>query len=145
MLFVLRSSFFLLPPGTTIVVETLLTSEPMATITIDVPDELSEQLQQLGDRLPQLLQQCLQQPPLPARVYRHVLSFLASQPTPAEIANFRPTEDMQARLQELVVKAKEGELSASEVEELAEYERIEHVMVMLKLGNLPYLAAPPTS
>jgi hypothetical protein len=117
----------------------------MATITIDVPDELSEQLQQLGDRLPQLLQQCLQQPPLPARVYRYVLNFLASQPTPTEIANFRPTEDMQARLQQLVMKAKEGDLSASETEELAEYERIEHVMVMLKLGNLPYLTAPPTS
>jgi len=117
----------------------------MATITIDVPDELSEQLQQLGDRLPQLLQQCLQQPPLPARVYRYVLSFLASQPTPAEIANFRPTEDMQARLEELVMKAKEGNLSASEAEELTEYERIEHVTVMIKLGNLPSLAAPPTS
>ncbi len=31
----------------------------MATITIEVPDELSEQLAQLGDRLPDLLRQCL--------------------------------------------------------------------------------------
>jgi hypothetical protein len=43
------------------------------------------------------------------------------------------------------MKAKEGDLSASEAEELAEYERIEHVIVMIKLGNLPSLEAPPTS
>ncbi|NER80367.1 MAG: hypothetical protein F6K42_12460 [Leptolyngbya sp. SIO1D8] len=116
----------------------------MATITIDVPDELSEQLQQLGDRLPQLLQQCLQQPPLPARVYHYVLSFLASQPTPAEVASFRPTEEMQTRLRELVAKSKEGDLSEAEAQELTEYERIEHLIVMLKLGNLPYLTAPAT-
>ena len=117
----------------------------MTIITIDVPDELSEQLLQLGDRLPQLLQQCLQQPPLPARVYRHVLSFLASQPTPAEIASFRPTVEMQTRLRELVTKSKEGDLSESEAQELDEYERIEHLMVMLKLGNLPSLTAQATS
>ena len=117
----------------------------MATITIDVPDELSEQLQQLGDRLPQLLQQCVQQPPLPATVYRYVLNFLASQPTPEEIANFRPTDAMQARLHDLVAKSKEGDLTAAEAEELEEYERIEHLMVMIKLGNLPYLTAPASS
>jgi hypothetical protein len=117
----------------------------MATITIDVPDELSEQLQQLGDRLPQLLQQCVQQPPIPAKVYRYVLNFLASQPTPEDIANFRPTDEMQARLRELVAKSKNGNLSTAEAEELGEYERIEHLMVMIKLGNLPYLTAPAQS
>lgn len=118
---------------------------PMASITIDVPDELSEQLKQLGDRLPELLQQCVRQPPLPANVYRYVLNFLASQPTPAEIADFRPTDEMQARLRELVTKNQEGGLSTAEAEELAEYERIEHLVVMIKLGNLPYLTAPDPS
>ena len=41
--YALRSYFFFFPPGTTIALETLFTSEPIATITIDVPDELSEQ------------------------------------------------------------------------------------------------------
>jgi hypothetical protein len=64
-------SAFCLPPsafiGITIPTDIVSSQQPMATITIDVPDERSEQLQQLGGRLPQLLQQCLQQPPLPAR------------------------------------------------------------------------------
>lgn len=110
-----------------------------------MPDELSEQLQQLGDRLPEVLQQCLQQPPLPARVYHYVLNFLANQPTPAEVTSFRPTEGMQTRLRELVAKSKEGDLSESEAQELADYERIEHLMVMLKLGNSPYLTTQATS
>lgn len=113
----------------------------MAIITLEVPDELSEQLQALGERLPDLLQQALQQPPLPARVYKYVLTFLASQPSPEEVANFRPTEEMQTRLRELVHKSHTGALSEMEAQELDEYERIEHLIVMLKLGNLPHLSA----
>ena len=73
----------------------------MATITIEVPDELSEQLAQLGARLPDLLRQCRQQPVLPANVYRYILD-LTSQPTPEQIAAFRPTPEMQQRLQSLL-------------------------------------------
>ncbi|MFM6453285.1 MAG: hypothetical protein ACKPH7_15900 [Planktothrix sp.] len=48
----------------------------MAQITIEVPDDLSTKLMQLGDQLPELLRQCLVQPPLPAQVYRYILNFL---------------------------------------------------------------------
>jgi hypothetical protein len=63
----------------------------VATITIELPDDLSEQLAQLGDRLPELLRQCVQQAVLPAHVYRYILDFLLSQPTPEKIAAFRPS------------------------------------------------------
>ena len=42
----------------------------MALFTIEIPEELSSQLTQLGDKLPELLHQCLVQSPLPAQVYR---------------------------------------------------------------------------
>lgn len=111
----------------------------MATITIEVPDEWSEQLTRLGDRLPELLRQCLQRPVLPANVYRYILDFLTSQPTPEQIQSFRPTPEMQERLQALVAQSKNGSLTPDERSELDEYERIEHLIVMLKLGNLPHL------
>ena len=38
------------------------------------------------------------QPPLPAQVDRYILNFLSSQPTRSEIAEFRPTPEMQSRL-----------------------------------------------
>lgn len=126
----------------------------MATITIEVPDELSEQLAQLGDypygelrsnRLPDLLRQCLQQPVLPANVYRYILDFLTSQPTPEQIAAFRPTPEMQERLRSLLAKSNHEALSPEERRELEEYERIEHLVIMLKLGNLPYLTQQPSA
>ncbi|YAF95387.1 MAG: hypothetical protein AB3A66_22965 [Nodularia sp. CChRGM 3473] len=111
-------------------------------ITIDVPDELREQLAQVGDRLPELLALSLQQPPLPARIYHYILNFLASQPTPEQIIAFRPTPEMQIRLQTLLVRSKAGELTLPEQQELDEYERIEHLIVMLKTGSLPHQIAP---
>ncbi|WOB43515.1 hypothetical protein HNI00_10360 [Thermoleptolyngbya oregonensis NK1-22] len=117
----------------------------MAIITIEVPDDLSEQLVQLGDRLPELLRQCVQQPPLPAQVYRYVLDFLTSQPTPEQIAAFRPLPEMQERLSALLMKNQNGALTSAELSELSEYERIEHLIMMLKLGSLPYLTQPSAS
>ena len=111
----------------------------MAKITLEVPDELSEQLAQIGNRLPELLALSIQQPPLPARIYQYILNFLASEPTPEEILAFRPTAEMQSRLQTLLARSQAGELTTTEQRELDEYERIEHLMIMLKAGNLPYL------
>jgi len=116
----------------------------MATITIEVPDELSEQLAQLGDRLPELLRQCLQQPVLPANIYRYILDFLTSQPMPEQIAAFRPTLAMQERLRSLLAKSHAEILTPAERQELDEYERIEHLIIMLKLGTLPYLTRQPS-
>ena len=74
----------------------------MATVTIEVPDELSELVAQAGDRLPELLAQSLREPTLPAHVYRYVLDFLASQPTPEQVAAFGPTAEMKDRLRTLL-------------------------------------------
>ena len=115
----------------------------MAKITLEIPDELSEQLTQLGERLPELLALSLQQPPLPARIYRYILDFLASNPTPEQILAFRPTEEMQERLQTLLTRNSSGELTPTEKNELDEYERIEHIIVMLKAGSLPYVTSTP--
>ncbi len=111
----------------------------MTTITIEVPDELSELLARAGDRLPELLALSLQQPALSAYIYRHILNFLASQPTTQQIAAFGPTPEMTERLRTLLARQAAGEITPAEKAELDEYERIEHLMVMIKAGNLPYL------
>jgi glutamate-1-semialdehyde aminotransferase len=111
----------------------------MVKITLEVTEELSEKLEKLGDRLPEVLSQSLEQQTLPAHVYRHVLNFLASNPTHQQISEFRPTSEMQERLQRLLAASKSGVLTESERFELDEYERIEHLMVMLKSGSLTFL------
>ncbi|AFY54477.1 hypothetical protein Riv7116_1938 [Rivularia sp. PCC 7116] len=109
----------------------------MPKITLEVPEELSQQLAILGDeRLIELLTLSLQQPPLAAHTYRYILDFLSTNPTPEEIANFRPTPEMQKRLRLLVERSKSGDITERERIELNEYERIEHLVIMLKSGNL---------
>jgi hypothetical protein len=111
----------------------------MAKITLDIPDELSEQLAQVGDRLPELLRLSLQQPVIPAHIYRYILDFLVNQPTSDQIIAFRPTAEMTERLQTLLSRSQAGILTPVEQQELDEYERIEHLMMMLKAGNLSCL------
>lgn len=111
----------------------------MATVTIEVPDELSELVAQAGDRLPELLARSLREPTLPAHVYRYVLDFLASRPTPQQVAAFGPTQEMTDRLRTLIEREGKGEIAPAEKAELEEYERLEHLMVMIKSGNLRHL------
>jgi hypothetical protein len=112
----------------------------MATITLEIPEELSSQLDAARDRLPELLALSLQQPPLAAHIYRSILDFLASNPTPEQIAAFSPTPEMQERLHILLARSKADALSPTEHAELDEYERIEHLMVLIKAGSLPFLS-----
>lgn len=107
----------------------------MPKITLEVSEELSQQLAQLGDRLPELLALSLQEAAVPTQ-YRYILDFLASNPTPEQIADFKPIPEMQARLRTLLARSKAGELAPSELKELDEYERIEHLMVMIKAAKL---------
>jgi hypothetical protein len=111
----------------------------VAKITLEVSDELSERLAEVSDRLPELLALSLQQPALPAHTYRYILDFLASNPAPEQIAAFGPTPAMQERLRTLLERSKSGNLTPTEQAELDEYERIEHLLVLLKAGNLSYL------
>jgi hypothetical protein len=112
----------------------------MRTITLDLPDELADQLARVRDRLPELLALSLQQPAVPAHIYRTILTFLASGPTPAQIAAFSPAPEAQQRLRILLERSQAGVLTPIEQAELDELERIEHIVAMMKTGALSTLA-----
>jgi hypothetical protein len=113
----------------------------MQTITLAVPDDLADQLAQIRDRLPELPALSLLQPAMPAHIYREILAFIAGNPTPDQIAAFGPTPQMQQRLLTLLERERDGTLTAAEETELAEFEQIEHLMVMIKARVLPFLPA----
>ncbi len=64
----------------------------MPKITLEVSEELSEQLAQLGDRLPALLALSLQQPALSAHIYSTDISsiFLPAIPHPSKLLSLSP-------------------------------------------------------
>ncbi|MEY3403763.1 MAG: hypothetical protein AN487_08535 [Anabaena sp. CRKS33] len=116
----------------------------MPKITLEISEELSQQIAQIGiDTLPELLALSLQQSPIPTQIYQYILNFLASNPTPPQIAEFKPTPEMQDRLRTLLIQSKADKLTPRELQELNEYERIEHLIVMIKAGNLSYLSNNP--
>jgi hypothetical protein len=90
----------------------------MATITIQIPDELAQRLEPLQNRLPELLWQLLEVTKKPTTtepeiktntadipaVYREVLDFLSETPTPQDIVSFKVSQNAQTRLQNLLDK-----------------------------------------
>lgn len=113
----------------------------MPTITLDVSDEVAAQLGATSERLSELIVLSLQQPALPAHIYRFILDFLARNPAPEELAAFGPTDEMRERLQLLLNRSRSDSLTPGEQAELDEYERIEHLMVLIKTRNLRALIA----
>ncbi len=111
----------------------------MPTVTVEVSDELTARLSLVGERLPELLALSLEQPAVPARFYRDILIFLASSPTPEQIIAFRPAPEIIERLRTLLARESGGEITQAEKAELDEFEQIEHLVVMIKASNLPFL------
>lgn len=105
-------------------------------ITIEVPDRLGEQLQQLGDRLPEALIHALQElTATETTLYqddRQIVELLASQPSPEIVLAIRPTSALQARMSELLEQNKSGTLTRSEEVELDRYLLLEHWVQLAK-------------
>jgi len=55
------------------------------------------------------------------------------------VAAFGPTPEMAARLRALLERESGGEITPAEKAELDEYERLEHLMVLIKSGALQHL------
>ncbi|MCL4836288.1 MAG: hypothetical protein KJZ86_27860 [Caldilineaceae bacterium] len=115
----------------------------MTTVTIEVSAPLAQRLSLHKDRIDEIVGSGLGElSPLPNRVYRYILAFLAGNPTTEEIARFRPSPEMQERLRLLLERGKTQPLTAAEQAELDEYERIEHLMIPLKTHSLPTILQP---
>lgn len=120
----------------------------MAKITIDIPEDVLNRLTQNGNdeqileqRFTDVLRLGLANNTTSSDIYRYILNFLVSNPTPQQVLEFKPTASMQNRLKEILAKSSAGQLSESEQQELDDYEQIEHLIVLLKTGSLRCVAA----
>jgi hypothetical protein len=112
----------------------------MATITLEVPDELALRLQSVGANLPNFLNYALDLAGIPRNsVLREVsspwneaLEFLAGAPAPDEIIAYKMSEQAQERLEELLDLNREGNLTPQEEDELDAFLQIDHLFIMLK-------------
>jgi hypothetical protein len=114
----------------------------MAQITIEVPDSLAEQLAPVRDRLPEVLVHGLDQlSPIPTEVYRNILDFLASNPPPQAIIDFKLPQTVQERISELLDKNRAKALTLEESAELDSYERLNRFVRKFKIQAMKDIQA----
>lgn len=74
-----------------------------------------------------------------AKAYEEVIDFIAAGTTPQNVIDFRPSKTAQARVEDLIEREKDGELSAAEKSELDHYLQIEHLMRLAKARARDFL------
>ena len=116
----------------------------MTTITLEVPDELANQLAPLQERLPELLSLAVDlfsdksflstslETDIIYPVFQEVINFLISRPTPEQIVAFKVSPAVQSRLEALLDKNREDNLTDDEMAELDTYEQVNHLLILLK-------------
>ena len=125
----------------------VLYSLRMSAITLQLPDQLAERLRSQQERLPEILELVLRE--LNAEAQRgfegaaEVLEFLAALPSPEEMVNLRPSERLRRRVQELLEKSREGNLTAQEEEGWERYQYLEHLVRMAKTKACEKLGVTP--
>jgi hypothetical protein len=108
----------------------------MATITLELPDGLAAKIDELRDRLPELLSEVLMLsaphngtkavPSLRYRAFEEMLDFLATGPTTEQIIAHKVSDHTQDRLRELLDKNREEGLTEAENAELDAFEFVSH-------------------
>jgi hypothetical protein len=73
--------------------------------------------------------------------YDEFVDFITSHPTVEQVAEFRLSEQAEARIRELLDANRTRRLTAEEEAELDEYLRLEHIMRKAKLRAFEKLAA----
>ncbi len=101
-------------------------------VTIDIPENLAVRLQSNKQDLTQIFEAGLREfkasSSLGYKSIADVLEFLASLPTPGEILDLRPSEDLQTEIERLLEKNRSEGLSETEERTWAGYEFIEHLV-----------------
>jgi hypothetical protein len=68
---------------------------------------------------------------LETKAYEEIVDFLAGM-SPSALIAFRPSEAVQARVVDLIVREKRGEITSEEKDELDSFETLEHLMRLAK-------------
>lgn len=74
-----------------------------------------------------------------AKAYEEVIDFIAAGTTPQNVIAFRPSAAAQARIEDLLAREKDGELSPAEKSELDHYLQLEHLMRLAKARARDFL------
>jgi hypothetical protein len=110
-------------------------------ITIQVRDTLERHLQQLHDRLPEVLERGLRnvlaEETDPPHDEQALIAILTNQPAPEQVLAIRPSSELQSRTSALQECSKHRTLTTQERTELDRYLLLEHRVRIAKANAYP--------
>lgn len=107
----------------------------MATLTVNVSEQLAAKVQPFSHWLAPILElSLLQLETEAAKVANELIAFLTSNPSEQEVKAMRLSNSAKERLNRLMVLNEASALTSEEQKELDELEKLEHSIVMLKMS-----------
>ena len=73
------------------------------------------------------------------KAYQEIVDFIAAGTTPQDVVSFRPSKAAQERVDSLLAREKEGQLSPAEKSELDHYMQLEHLIRLAKARARDFL------
>lgn len=114
----------------------------MTTITLEVPDDLAAQFKLEPTALSALLRETLtarlqkqsdqHKTKVSQSLSQEIIEFLSSRPSLEQIIKFKISKAAQSRLEELLDKNREEQLTTAEQVELDQYLQYRHALILLK-------------
>lgn len=105
----------------------------MTAVTLDIPEHLLPLLETIGDELPLVLEMGTSRlAPVSIKAYMEVVDFLVQEPPPQLIAGFRFSDEVEARISELLEKNHDDRLNTAEEVELERLSLREEQLLLLK-------------
>lgn len=105
-------------------------------ITLDLPEDLALRLESLGEQLPTILELGLRELNASAQPgfvgVAEVLELLSALPDPEQVLALRPSETLQAEIQQLLEKNRLEKLTPAEEQRWEQYQYLEHLVRMAK-------------
>jgi hypothetical protein len=109
----------------------------MKTVTFDIPENLIQAVDEIGDQLPIVLEMGMSRyAPLSTQAYREAISFLTQDLPPEKIVTFRFSDEVENRVNELLEKNSAGQLSQAEEVELERLSQLEEQLQLAKANAL---------
>ena len=106
----------------------------MATLTVEIPEYLAEKVQPFSRWLATILEiSILPLETKTATIARDIITFLASNPSEDEVMQLEISSTAREHLKRLLTLSDAEALSPEETQELDELEKLEHIIVMLKM------------
>lgn len=112
----------------------------MTTITLEIPDHLAPIVNELGDQLSLVLEMGVSRlAPISTKAYTEAVNLLTQAPTPEAIVAFRFSEEIETRVNDLLDRSDDGNLSLAEEVELERFGRLEEQLQLVKARALAEL------